>query len=628
MTYKHKLARRLAISRNLAMVNALALLAACAGDTTAPEAPAIPGIPASPSAPLGFRVLPGAVTVEVNQPVRFRGELQSFRGQVFSPPLAWEASGGQIDSSGTFHAGRPGTYRIVGRGKHAGRNHPQRPDTSIVIVVPRQPQLLSIRVTPRGPRLDAGEERSFKVVGRLNDGSTPPIGVVWTATGGTIDPSGVFRAGHRSGTFKVVATNTAGTLSDTVRVKVVEAEVADTTPSPNPDPTPEPEPEPEPEPTPTLGQVVLKPASVALATNAVHQFAAFGRTTAGDSVVVDVTYRATGGTITSTGLFTAGPSAGSYRVIASSDDLADTAMVTLTRAIGGGTGPFAAGIPYGVYSAWEGTNYKANTDVFGLSIGTYTSDDILRRLEVARAGKKQLILAMAGGKHEQYKTNGVFDYSKWRARMETYNTPAIRAAIAAGVVDGTIIGNSVMDEPHNTAPDNSWGPAGTVTKARVDEMCGYVKAMFPTLPAGVVHPHDVLEPTRSYQNCDFIVAQYSHRKTKGDIEKFRDEALAMGRQNGIAIAFSLNILDGGVQSERNAGWNCGPDTGGRGTYDPNCRMTPQQVREWGILLGSAGCALTMWRYDASFMGKPENQAAFRDVRTKLSTLPGKACRRS
>ena len=37
MTYTHKLARRLALSRDWAMLTVL-LLAACAGDTTAPEA--------------------------------------------------------------------------------------------------------------------------------------------------------------------------------------------------------------------------------------------------------------------------------------------------------------------------------------------------------------------------------------------------------------------------------------------------------------------------------------------------------------------------------------------------------------------------------------------------------------
>ncbi len=67
---------------------------------------------------------------------------------------------------------------------------------------------------------------------------------------------------------------------------------------------------------------------------------------------------------------------------------------------------------------------------------------------MARQNHKRLVLAMTGGSHWNYLTNDVFDLAKWQAKMETYNTPAIKAAVAAAVADGTIIGNSVMDEPN------------------------------------------------------------------------------------------------------------------------------------------------------------------------------------
>jgi hypothetical protein len=54
-------------------------------------------------------------------------------------------------------------------------------------------------------------------------------------------------------------------------------------------------------------------------------------------------------------------------------------------------------------------------------------------------------------------------------------------------------------------------------------------------------------------------------------------------------------------------------------------MTAQQVRDWGIVLGSAGCALTMWRYDDAFMSNADNRQAFKDVAARLATLPGKSC---
>jgi hypothetical protein len=57
-------------------------------------------------------------------------------------------------------------------------------------------------------------------------------------------------------------------------------------------------------------------------------------------------------------------------------------------------------------------------------------------------------------------------------------------------------------------------------------------------------------------------------------------------------------------------------------------MTPDQVRDWGILLGTAGCAMVLWRYENDFMADPASIQAFRDVAGHLSALPSKSCRRS
>ncbi len=368
-----------------------------------------------------------------------------------------------------------------------------------------------------------------------------------------------------------------------------------------------------------------------------------------DSLAVRVTFVGTGGSVTDRGLFTGGAAAGNFRVIAveKAAGVADTTTV-LIGAIGGaatasagspltGTGSpggnspvsFAGrkGIPFGSFGAWDGSLRRANTDNFTLGTGSIDADEVISRVSAARGLHQHLLLSMTGGAHRNYKTDGVFDMAKWKAKMGRYNTPAIKAAIAAGVADGTIIGNSVMDEPQNTSADNSWGPPGTMSKARVDEMCGYVKAMFPTMPVGVVHDHRVFEPEASYRICDFIVTQYRWAKTKGDIAKFRDDALALGKRDGIAIAFSLNILDGGVPRERKDEPCPIPETGGDGTTGKACRMTPDQIRDWGLVLGPAGCALTMWRYDPVFMADPKNIQAFKEVGAALSQAQARSCGR-
>jgi hypothetical protein len=150
--------------------------------------------------------------------------------------------------------------------------------------------------------------------------------------------------------------------------------------------------------------------------------------------------------------------------------------------------------------------------------------------------------------------------------------------------------------------------------------------MFPTLPVGVVHDHEVFQPNQSYHVCEFLLDQYAARK--GDVTQFRDEALAMARRDRMSIIFSLNVIDGGIQAPRDGSWACDPTlTSGRGTFAPNCRMTAQQIRDWGIVLGSAGCALTLWRYDPDYMADPANVESFREVATKLAGLPSRSCGR-
>ncbi|MGH7509212.1 MAG: hypothetical protein ACREMZ_07050 [Gemmatimonadales bacterium] len=290
------------------------------------------------------------------------------------------------------------------------------------------------------------------------------------------------------------------------------------------------------------------------------------------------------------------------------------------------------GIPFGPTSAWDGVELKAHTDLFTGSFAAVSPSHIVGRIATARASGERVILAMTGG-HQRYLTSfgrgKEFDRKKWDARLWEFNTAAIKAAVAAGVADGTIIGADVMDEPHvhGHGDGNTWGPEGTMTKARVDSLCRSVKEMFPTAPVGVSHQHDAFEPDKSYQVCDFVISQYAARK--GDVNAFREGGLALARRDGHAIAFSINILNGGVQASGDGRWKCLPGTTqGRGTYDPNCRMSAQQVRDWGLALGPAGCAMLMWRYDATFMSDPANQQAFKDVAAALAQAPGRSCRRS
>ena len=83
---------------------------------------------------------------------------------------------------------------------------------------------------------------------------------------------------------------------------------------------------------PKVVQVVVAPATANVAVGTSQQFTAYGRRNTGDSVAVNASYSATGGTITAAGLYTAGSSAGTFRVIAQdpSTSLADTGTIAVT----------------------------------------------------------------------------------------------------------------------------------------------------------------------------------------------------------------------------------------------------------------------------------------------------------
>jgi hypothetical protein len=611
MTYTFKLARRLAVSRNFTMLPVLLVIAACSGDATAPESPTespTTGTEWRPRdiTPVTVQVHPSTVTLETNQLIHFRAHGRTSAGDSVGAAVTWSTSGGTILPDGRFSAAAIGTYTVIGSNRVRGNTFV---DTSRVQVVRRPTNLKAVEVNPSNVSLAPGVSQTFTAVGRLSGGSVAPIGVNWSATGGSIDAGGTYVAGDMAGTFRVTATNTAGTLADTVTVTITAP--------------------PLPPPPPVLQSVTLKPGGVTVAPGASKQFTTFGRTSTGDSVAVAVTFKATGGTVTSSGLFTAGSTPGNFRIIASAGSLADTSAITVSTPLGSGT---PVGIPFGPFNAWDGAtaSLQPNTAVFTLSHNGYAPGNIVDRLALARTRGMKQLPALTGGARANYLTDGVFDMAKWKARMDLYNTPAIKAAVAAALADGTLIGESVMDEPGNTGGPgneaNSWGPAGTMTKARVDSMCGYVKAIFPGLPVGVFHDYKAFENDKSYKVCDFIVSQY--RTFKGDVIDYRDGALALGRRDGHAILFSLNILDGGQRAANDGLWNCPlSTTGGRGTYAPNCRMTPQQVRDFGGILGSAASALIMWRYDTEVMADPAYQSAFQDVAARLAALPAKSMRR-
>ncbi len=245
----------------------------------------------------------------------------------------------------------------------------------------------------------------------------------------------------------------------------------------------------------------------------------------------------------------------------------------------------------------------------------------MTRINTARQKRQRLVTAMTGGPTNDFKSNGKFDFAKWKKRMNTFNTSAIKSAVAAAVSDGTIIGNTMIDEPETP----KWG--GNVTKSLIDQMAAYAKNIFPTLPMGinVGAPGYKWRTSERFHRLDYVLHQYQYPITNGNVGAWRTAVLDRARIDGVTPAFSINLLDGGVP-DYSGTWDC-KGTGGKGTITHRCRMTADQVRTFGRAIGPSGCFMTMWRHDDLFMSKSANVEAFRDVASLLASKSRRSCRR-
>jgi hypothetical protein len=561
MTYTFKLARRLAVSRTFVMLPAILVFAACSGDVTAPESPAGPlGPRPRETVPVTVSVTPRQVTVETNQLIRFLGYGRSSAGDSVYAPIAWRATGGTILPDGRFSSAASGTFMVTGEARDRDE---ERIDTAIVTVVRRQATLQAIELAPDTATLAPRTSHTFAATGRLKDGRPVPVGVIWAATGGTIDAGGTFVAGDTAGTYRVIANNTAMTVADTAIVTITE-------PAPSPPPPP---------PAPVLEKVTLMPATATLAPSATRQFVAYGRTTAGDSVDVNVVFTATGGTVTPGGLYTAGATAGSYRVIATSSGLADTSTITVTRPLGSGPG---VGLPFGAFHVPVGNLNNPDLDYNAAAVAAY-APRLISDLEKVRARNGRVVLNIR--RNSTKDANGL---SVAATRKELATWPDISSYLE----DGTVIGVYVSDDIHST----EWGPNPPYL-SRIDSLAREVKLRWPNATTIVRAKPTELAGRSKWIWLETGWAQYRGPYRDPPPKQFAEREAASGRAQGLGVVIWFNTLNGG----------CGPTSaclpGVPGTHLLGTYTNAAEIRRYQM------SAAEVLNYGTAFLAEPYNCAA-------------------
>ncbi len=262
-------------------------------------------VPAAPVTLSTLAITPATVSLQTGGSQQFAINALWSDGGTTQPPVSYSATGGTVDGNGLFVAGgTPGSFRVI----VAHNGGTLRDTATITIQAPPPVTLTNLVIIPGSASLQTGATQQFAVAGTWSDGSTTPPSVTYSATGGTVNASGVYTAGSTAGSYRVIASHAASGRADTSNVTVTAPPAA------------------------TLTTLVLSPASASLNTGATRQFSIAAQWSDGSSTLPPVSYSATGGTISAGGLYTAGSTAGSFRVIVShaASGKADTATVTLT----------------------------------------------------------------------------------------------------------------------------------------------------------------------------------------------------------------------------------------------------------------------------------------------------------
>lgn len=298
MTFLHKLAKRLALI-GVTPSLMVSLLASCSEGTASEYLGPDPHKPGSSTTYIGLSIYPNDPQLALGDSIKLqaRGWLSS--GLSMPATVTWSGNGATIGADGWFRATSLGVFRI-----RASATTGLLDD--VLITVSTSGGIARLDVTPNAPSLPAGTSQQFTAVALMKNGTrSTPNSVTWTAEGGQIDQNGVFKANGTPGGWKVkakvdstVQAETAGPIAPAV-----------------------------------LTQLDLDPPSQALERNEVLVFGTTATWSDGSHTLPPLTYSATGGTITSSGVYTAGGAPGDFQVIVSGGGQADTANVTIMASV-------------------------------------------------------------------------------------------------------------------------------------------------------------------------------------------------------------------------------------------------------------------------------------------------------
>ena len=270
-----------------------------------------------PQPPVVVNVAPDTAIVNTSHTATFTATVSN----TTNTQVTWsvvETGGGTITSAGLYTApATVGTYHV----KATSAADPTKYVTAVVTVVTGP----AVSITPTTASLITGATKSFTAT-VTNSTNTSVTWSVVEAAGGSVTQSGVYTAPATTGTYHVRATSAA----DSTRYATATVTV-------------------------TMVGVTISPATTSATTSSTKSFTATVTGTSNTSVTWSVV-EAGGGTISTSGYYTAPATAGTYHVKATSisdPTKSATATITVTAA----PKPF----PYGTWVGPNGVSFTVST---------------------------------------------------------------------------------------------------------------------------------------------------------------------------------------------------------------------------------------------------------------------------
>jgi hypothetical protein len=218
----------------------------------------------------------------------------------------------------------------------------------------------------------------------------------------------------------------------------------------------------------------------------------------------------------------------------------------------------------------------------------------------SRGGK--VLLSLAGSPDYYLNSDGTFNFTKWKLRVDMFKS----INIGPYITDGTIAGHYIVDEPSD--PTN-WG-GKVIPQSTVEAMAKYSKQIWPGMPTIVrVESTWLAQWSGTYQYLDAAWAQWVTRK--GDPYDFIKRNVADAQKKGLALVAGLNVWRGG---------------------ENRMPMSASLIKSAGsaLLSSSYPCAFMSWEYNSTYNSDYLSTTAIQDamkyLRSKAQNRSFKTCK--